>query len=421
MAKYVDRQIYLRKLIDRRGNGEIKIITGARRSGKSWLLTKIYRDYLISDGVPPENIISVSFDVDEDPVGNDMSEPSVLKNHLYSKITDERADYYVFLDEIQMVEGFERIVNGLNLRDNVDVYVTGSNSRFLSSDINTIFRGRGDEVRVRPFSFKEFTTDRTEPTGELWKEFYTYGGMPALRNHPTPEQKVAYLKRLWDKTYIDDVVERNKVADRYALECTVDCLCSSVGSLTNPNKIVNTLRSVQSLKTDHNTVTAQIEYLENAFLFEGARRYDVKGRKYYDSIKKYYAVDVGLRNARLNFRQQEIGYIMENVIYNELRMRGYLVDIGVVETRKMTAGQSVYRQLEVDFIAADGMEKYYIQSAHNIADEEKRRQELASLLNISDSFRKIVIVGDDIATYTDEHGIVFMGLFQFLRNDRILH
>lgn len=327
---------------------------------------------------------------------------------------------YVFLDEIQMVEGFERIVNGLNAHDNIDVYITGSNSKFLSSDINTIFRGRGDEVRVYPFSFKEFCTDRAEPINELWKEYYTYGGMPALRNHPTPEQKVSYLQRLWQKTYLDDVVERNGIKNRDSLVCLVDSLCSSVGSLTNPNKIRNTLESVQHVKLNVETIASYMQCLENAFLFEGARRYNVKGRKYYESIKKYYVVDVGLRNARLNFRQQEVTHIMENVIYNELRIRGYVVDVGVVESRVMRDGKSTYQQYEIDFIATNGLNKYYIQSAYSLPTEEKREQELASLKKIDDSFRKIIIVGDDIATYMDENGYIFMGLFQFLKNEDVM-
>lgn len=420
MAKYINRYIYLQKLIARRDNGEIKIITGSRRCGKSWLLNKIYKDYLVADGVPEENIISVSFDIDEDVDGNDLTNPTILKQYLYSQIKNEEENYYVFLDEIQLVDGFERIANGLNARDNVDVYLTGSNSKFLSSDINTILRGRGDEIRVYPLSFKEFSTDRTEPVNELWKEYYTYGGMPALRNHHTPEQKVIYLQRLWQKTYIDDVVERNKVKNRQALEGLVDSLCSAIGSLTNPNKMRNTIQSVAQIKVEPETITAYMQYLENAFLFEGAKRYNVKGRKYYESIKKYYVVDVGLRNARLNFRQQEITHIMENVIYNELRIRGYVVDVGVVESRQMINGTSEYKQLEVDFIATNGVEKYYIQSAYTLDTEAKRAQELASLKKIDDSFRKIIIVADDIATYTDNNGFIFMGLFQFLKNDDIL-
>lgn len=420
MAIYVNRTVYLQKLINRRDNGEVKIITGTRRCGKSWLLKKVYFDYLVSQGVPKDNIISVSFDIDEDIDGQDLTDPMVLKKYLYSRITSESENYYVFLDEIQMVDGFERIVNGLNAHDNVDVYITGSNSKFLSSDINTIFRGRGDEVRVYPFSFKEFCIGRTESVNELWKEYYTYGGMPALRNHPTPEQKIGYLQRLWQKTYLDDVVDRNGIKNRMALESLVDALCSSVGSLTNPNKIRNTLESVQHVRVDVETVVSYMQCLENAFLFEGARRYNIKGRKYYESIKKYYVVDIGLRNARLNFRQQEVTHIMENVIYNELRIRGYVVDVGVVENRVMRNGKSTYQQLEIDFIATNGLDKYYIQSAYALPTEEKREQELASLKKIDDSFRRIIIVGEDIATYTDENGYIFMGLFQFLKNEKVV-
>ena len=419
MATYINRDTYLQKLINRRDNGEIKIITGSRRTGKSWLLKKIYYDYLLRQGVNESNIISISFDIDEDVEGQDLSNPMILKRFLYSKITNEEEKYYVFLDEIQMVEGFERIVNGLNAHDNVDVYITGSNSKFLSTDINTIFRGRGDEIRVYPLSFKEFCSGRTEPCNELWKEYYTYGGMPALRNRSTPEQKASYLQHLWQKTYIDDVVERNAVKNRNALECLVDQLCSSIGSLTNPHKISNTLH-VQHVTIGDETISQYMQYLENAFLFEGARRYNVKGRKYYESLKKYYVVDVGLRNARLNFRQQELPHIMENVIYNELRTRGYLVDVGVVESRKMQNGESIYSQYEIDFIATNGIDKYYIQSAYALPTDEKREQEITSLKKVDNSFCKIVIVSDDIATYTDENGFVFMGLFQFLKNKNIL-
>ncbi|MCM1041834.1 MAG: ATP-binding protein [Bacteroides sp.] len=416
----MSRPLYLQKLMVRRDNGEIKIVTGSRRCGKSWLLKRLYRDYLLEDGVPEQNIIVVSFDTDEDMEGGDLLNPAVLKKYLYSKIKNEDENYYVMLDEIQMVPGFERIVNGLNAKENVDVYITGSNSKFLSSDINTILRGRGDEIRVYPLSFKEFASDREESVGELWKEYYTYGGMPALRNHKTPEQKIAYLQRLWSKTYIDDVVERNGVRNRQALEGLVNALCSAIGSLSNPHKISNMMQSVAKVKVEPETLALYMEYLDNAFLFEGARRYDVKGRRYYESMKKYYAVDVGLRNARLNFRQQEINHIMENVVYNELRVRGYLVDVGVVESRRMKDGISEYKQLEVDFIATDGVEKYYIQSAYSLANEAKREQEVASFKNIGDSFRKIVIVADDIASYIDDNGFIYMSLFEFLQKDGIV-
>ncbi len=418
--KYIKREIYLRKIVNRRHNGEVKIVTGARRCGKSWLLSKIYKDYLLEDGVPEDHIISLSFDSDDDVEGVDLLDPQVLKQYLYNRIKNDDEWYYVFLDEIQEVDNFERIVNGLNARENVDVYITGSNSKFLSSDIKTIFRGRGDEIRVYPFTFKEFCTNRTEPVGELWKEYYTYGGMPGLLRHKTAEQKMLYLQRLWQKTYIDDVVERNKVRNKHALECLVDDLCSAIGSLTNVSKITNTLKSVQHVAISDDTVSSYLTCLENSFLIEGAARYNIKGRKYYESIKKYYLVDVGLRNAKLNFRQQEITHIMENVIYNELKVRGFLVDVGVVESRQMVNGESSVVKYEIDFIATNGMDKYYIQSAYALPDEEKREQELQSLRRVDDSFRKVVIVGDDIVTYTNEDGIVFMGLFQFLNNASIL-
>ena len=414
MERYIQRETYLRQLMDRMGNGEVKIITGPRRSGKSWLLNRIFKDYLLEQGVAEDNIIIVSFDMDDDEETGDLTDRQALKSYLYSRITDDTTPYYIILDEVQEVEGFEKLVNGLNARDNVDVYITGSNSHFLSSDIKTIFRGRGDEVKVWPFSFREFCTDRTEPVSELWKEYYTYGGMPGLLRQRTSEQKVAYLQRLWNKTYLDDVIERHKIKNREALSALADALCSSVGSLTNPNRISNVMRSVQNTKIDSETVSNYIGYLEEAFLFEGAKRYNIKGNKYFESIKKYYSVDVGLRNAKLNFRQQEITHIMENVIYNELRMRGFAVDVGVVEAREMRNGKSEYIQYEIDFIASNGRDKYYIQSAFSLDSEEKRQQELRSLLKVDDSFQKIVITGSDIAAYTDNKGIRFMGLFQFL-------
>ena len=414
MTQYVQRETYLRQLIDRKDNGEVKIITGPRRSGKSWLLNRIYKDYLLQNGVGRDQIIIVSFDTEDEEENGDLTDRQTLKSFLYSRIISSETPYYVILDEVQEVEGFEKIVNGLNERDNVDVYITGSNSHFLSSDIKTIFRGRGDEVRVWPFSFREFCSNRTEPATELWKEYYTYGGMPGLLRQHTPEQKVAYLQRLWNKTYLDDVIERHHVKNREALSALADALCSSIGSLTNPNRVSNVMRSVQNVKIEAETVANYISYLEEAFLFEGASRFNIKGNKYYESIKKYYAVDIGLRNAKLNFRQQELTHIMENVIYNELRMRGFAVDVGVVESRESRDDKMQYIQYEIDFIATNGIEKYYIQSAFALDTEEKRQQELNSLLKIGDSFRKIVIVGNDIAEYTDNHGIRYMGLLQFL-------
>ena len=412
--KYIQREAYLRKLINRMDNGEVKIITGPRRCGKSWLLSRIFKDYLLEQSIDESQIIIISFDIDDEEEHGDLTDGKTLKDYLYSRIKDDERNYYVILDEIQEVDGFEKIVNGLNAKDNVDVYITGSNSHFLSNDIRTIFRGRGDEVRVYPLSFKEFCTERTEPVSELWKEYYTYGGMPGLLRQRTPEQKVSYLQRLWQKTYLDDVIDRNKIRNREALSSLTDALCSSVGSLTNPNRISNVLRNVQATKIDPDTISKYKDCLKDAFLFEEVRRYNIKGNKYFENIKKYYAIDVGLRNAKLNFRQQEPTHIMENVIYNELRIRGYLVDVGVVESREMRNGKSELIHYEIDFIASNSMEKYYIQSAYALDNEPKKQQELNALQRIDDSFRKIVIIGNDIAEYTDTKGIRFMGLYQFL-------
>lgn len=420
MKEYKDRPIYLQMLLEYRHNSNVKIITGPRRCGKSWLLSRIYKDYLIEDGVPEENIIMVSFDLDDENNQSELADKALLKAYLYERITDPKQQYYVFLDEVQEVNGFEKLVNGLNNKNNVDVYITGSNAHMLSSDINTIFRGRGDEIRCNPYSFKEFCAGRDEPINELWKEYYTYGGLPALRQYRTPATKAKYLKTLWTTTYLKDVIDKNNVANTTALTAMVDALSSSIGSLTNPTNIKNTLQSVQHIKIDEETVGKYLGYLEDAYLFSGAKRYDIKGKEYFKSIAKYYCCDIGLRNVRLNFRQQEGSHIMENIIYNELSSRGYLVDVGMIESREMRNGKSQYIQYEVDFIATNGIDKYYIQSAFAIESEEKRQQELRSLKKIDNSFQKIVIVGNDIATYIDDDGIIFMGLFRFLMNDDIL-
>lgn len=416
-TSYIQRNSYLNKLILRRDNGEVKIITGPRRCGKSWLLSHIYKDYLLQQGVAADNIITLDFDKDDDKYDFDILDPKAVKEHIYSLINNDEENYYIFLDEIQELDNFERLVNGLNSHENIDVYVTGSNSRFLSKDIRTIFRGRGDEIRVFPLSFREFATAMGRDVREAWKLYSTFGGMPRLIHYHDNEQKISYLQSLWDKTYIDDVVERNKVRNELALSRLATSLCSAIGSLTNPSRIANTLESVQKMKIDSKTIASYIGYLENSFLFESAERYDVKGRRYYETNKKYYCTDVGLRNARLNFRQQEPTHIMENVLYNHLRVLGYLVDVGIVDSRDMKDGKSSYSQREIDFVANKGSQRYYIQSAYSIPTEEKREQELASLLKISDSFRKIVVVGDEIMPYTDENGIYFTGLFDFLLND----
>ena len=420
MPGYIQRDVYLQKLIDSRENGSAKVVTGPRRCGKSWLLTRLYKDYLIADGVPEEDIIIVSLDMDDENNQSELADKEKLKAYLYSKITDPKRMYYVMLDEIQEVKGFEKLVNGLRAKDNIDVYVTGSNAKFLSKDISTIFRDRGQEIRCNPFSFKEFCTGRTDPFSELWKEYYTFGGMPGMLRLKTPLQKANYLQDLWKKTYLTDILERYHIENEVALEAIADELCSAIGSLTNPTKMANSLQSIQNIKIDEATVLKYLGYICDSFLFEGSRRYDIKGKEYYKSFKKYYCVDVGLRNARLNFRQQEITHIMENVIYNELRSRDYMVDVGLVEAREMRDGKQVYIQYEVDFIVTNGIDKYYIQSAYAMPDEIKQNQELNPLRKIGDSFQKIVIQGDDIATYTNDEGIIFMGLHQFLMNSGIL-
>lgn len=412
---YIERKLYLQQLIDSKDNGEIKIVTGPRRSGKSWLLKKIYRDYLLSTGVKDDNIIIVSLDTDDENSQEELTERATLKDYIYKQVKTSTERYYIFLDEIQLVDGFEKLVNGLNAKDNFDVYITGSNSKFLSSDINTIFRGRGVEIRVFPLTFNEFIANRTESDTELWKEFYTYGGMPGLLFQKTPTQKAAYLNRLWNKTYIDDCIERNHIRDKAAFESMVKALCSSIGFLTNPSRIKNILQSKLHVNLSLDTIQNYLEALEQAYLFEGAERFNIKGNKYYGSIKKYYSVDVGLRNAKLNFRQQEINHIMENIIYNELRARGFMIDVGVIEGRTQKDGKSEYVQYEIDFIATNGMRKCYIQSAFEMIDSEKSEQEKRSLKKIDDSFLKIVIVGSDVAPYTDENGFLITGIIDFLK------
>lgn len=417
--EYIHRDIYLQRLIDSKDNQEIKIITGPRRSGKSWLLSHIYYDYLISNGVPAQNIIQVSFDIDDENTQEELTNPAALKNYLYERIVDAEQNYYVMLDEVQEVDGFEKIVNGLNAKPNVDVYVTGSNSHFLSSDINTLFRGRGEEIHVYPLTFKEFCSNRTESISSLWKEYYTYGGLPGILHFSQPQQKINYLQRLWNKTYLADVIDRHSIQNKEALEALTDELCSSIGSLTNAHKLTNTIQSVMRIKVDNETVASYLQYLEDSYLFDEAKRFNIKGKRYFESIKKYYCSDIGLRNARLNYRQQEITHIMENIIFNELKVRGYAVDVGVIEIRERKGEQLAQTQYEVDFIATNGLQKYYIQSVYHIDSEEKKEQELKSLRKIDNNFQKIIIVGDDIVPYVDEEGIMYMGIFHFLLNSSL--
>lgn len=415
--EYIARPTYLEKLKVRRDNGEVKVITGPRRCGKSWLLSHIYKDYLIAQGVPSRNIICFDFDKDDDKYDFDILDIAELKKHIYGHITDDSQNYYIFLDEIQELPDFERFVNGLSSHENIDVYVTGSNSRMLSSDIRTIFRGRGDEIQVYPLSFREYCRNQDRHPRDLWKEYTTFGGMPRLLHYDNDEQKIEYLNRLWQKTYFDDVVDRYGIKNTNALESLARCLCSSIGSLTNPTRLANTILSLQHVKIDSETVAKYITCLQEAYLFESAERYDVKGKRYFESIKKYYAVDVGLRNALLNFRQQEPTHIMENIIFNHLKTMGFLVDVGVIEDRRMKDGKSSYTQREIDFIANKASTRYYIQSAYSIPDEDKLQQELASLLKVPESFKKIVVMADDIVPYYDDNGIYFTGIMDFLLRD----
>lgn len=417
--EYIHRDIYLQRLIDSKDNQEVKIITGPRRSGKSWLLSHIYYDYLISNGIPAHNIIHISFDIDDENTQEELTNPVALKNYLYERIVDAEQNYYVMLDEVQEVDGFEKIVNGLNAKPNVDVYVTGSNSHFLSSDINTLFRGRGEEIHVYPLTFKEFCSNRTESVSSLWKEYYTYGGLPGILHFSQAQQKINYLQRLWKKTYLADVIDRHSIQNIEALDALTDELCSSIGSLTNAHKLTNTIQSVMRIKVDNETIASYLQYLEDSYLFDDAKRFNIKGKRYFESIKKYYCSDIGLRNARLNYRQQEITHIMENIIFNELKVRGYAVDVGVVEIRERKGEQLAQAQYEVDFIATNGFQKYYIQSVYHIDTEEKKEQELKSLRKIDNNFQKIIIVGDDIVPYVDEEGIMYMGIFHFLLNSSL--
>ena len=412
----IQRDLYLNKLISRMHNGSIKVITGIRRAGKSVLLFNLFNDYLIEKGVEECYILKYKLD-------NIKSRPLRDPEKLYDDIISRMADsgyYYLFLDEIQFVEDFSELMNSLSQVPNLDVYVTGSNSKFLSIDILTEFRGRGDEVRVYPLSFKEFYSARGGDKYEAWDEYHIYGGMPALSERKTVEEKTNYLKNLLDKVYLSDIVERNRVQYGDELNAIVDFLCSSIGSLTNPKKISDTLRSVKGKSLSSFTAKNYLDYLCDSFLFDYAKRYDVKGKKYFDTPLKYYIADIGLRNARLNFRQTEENHIMENVIYNELKIRGFSVDVGVVETREITNGKRQAKQLEIDFIANKGNRRYYIQSAYEMPTSEKIEQERKSLIKVNDFFKKIIIVKDNISPQIDECGITTIGLLNFLLDENSL-
>lgn len=413
----IRRDIYLKKLINRMHNGMIKVVTGIRRSGKSYLLFTIFKDYLLSEGVDEDHIISIELDRLEN---KKYRNPYVILEKIISQLIDSK-DYYIFLDEVQLLDQFEDVLNSLLHIKNVDVYVTGSNSKFLSKDIITEFRGRGDEVHVYPVSFREYMTVFNGDKYEGWSSYVRFGGLPLTVTMNSDEQRVEYLTRLFEETYIKDIIERNHIEKKQELNDLINVLASGIGSLTNPSKIVATFNSVIQSDISLNTVRSYIEYLEDAFIISEANRYDVKGRKYIGTPLKYYFEDVGLRNARLGFRQVEETHLMENIIYNELRIRGFSVDVGVVMKRKRTkAGVQEKKQLEIDFIANQGSRRYYIQSAFSIPDEEKREQEKASLINVGDSFKKIIIVKDVVKPWHDDDGILTISLYDFLLDEKSL-
>ena len=426
----IERKKYLERLITKKENGLVKVITGIRRCGKSYLLFNIYKDYLKSIGVEDECIICLALDDDENIK---YRNPLELGKHIRSLTVDESKTYYVFLDEIQKVVtiqnpyvegvedkiGFVDVVLGLMKHENIDVYVTGSNSKMLSSDILTEFRGRGDEIRVNPLSFEEFYHAYEGDKRDAWQKYYTYGGLPLVKKKKGHEEKAKYLESLFGKIYIGDIIERNKILhDKSVLDDLLNIISSSVGSLTNASKISKTFKSERQVSISDETVSRYLDFFIDAFMIYKAERYDVKGRKYIGSPLKYYFSDVGLRNARLNFRQQEENHIMENIIYNELCNRDFSVDVGVVEyCYKDENKKSKRSQLEIDFVANKGSKKYYIQSALTVSEEEKRKQEVRSLNRVGDSFKKIVVVKDNIIPWHDDDGILYIGIEQFLLDE----
>lgn len=426
----IERSQYLKMLIEKKENGFIKVITGVRRCGKSYLLFNLYRDFLKSVHVEEQYIIELALDEVQNAK---YRNPLELDKYIREQITDKNQMYYVFLDEIQKVAeiqnphiddtqskiGFVDVLLGLMKIKNVDLYVTGSNSKMLSSDILTEFKDRGDEVRVNPLTFKEFHAAYDGEKRNAWKEYFTYGGMPVVLLRKTHEEKSKYLKDLFSKTYITDVIERHTILkDKEVLEELLNIISSSIGSLTNPTKLSNTFGSVKSLKISSETISTYLDYFIDAFIICKSYRYDIKGKKYIDTPLKYYFTDVGLRNARLNFRQQEENHIMENIIYNELAARAFDIDVGVVEYNyRNKVGKSQRTQLEVDFIANKDSRRYYIQSAISVSEEEKRKQETNSLYRIADSFKKIIVVKDDIIPWHDEKGVLYIGIEQFLLDE----
>ena len=408
----IARDKYLRQLIEARGNGMVKIVTGMRRSGKSFLLMTLFHQYLIEQGVAENHIIEISLD---NRKNKSLRNPDVLLEHIEHLIQSDGQIHYVILDEVQLVDDFVEVLLSLMQDKRLDVYVSGSNSKFLSKDVVTEFRGRGDEIHLFPLSFAEYYAAIGGDKYSAWKEYYTYGGLPQILQIENEEKKINYLLDLYELTYIKDIIERNHLRNVEGLRALVRVLASNIGSSTNPKRIGDTFLSVEHISMKDSTIRDYIKYLQDAYMIEEALRYDVKGRKYIGTETKYYFADMGLRAAILNFRQQEETHIMENIIYNELRMRGYRVDVGLVETWKTSAeGKNVRVPLEVDFVVNKGAERIYIQSAFRMPTEDKVVQEKRSLLNTNDNFRKIIIVGDDIKRKTDEQGIITMSLYDFL-------
>ena len=413
----IKRDIYLQKLIKRMHNGMIKVITGIRRVGKSYLLFTLFRNYLKSQGVAADHIIAIELDTLEN---ERYRNPHTLLEYVKSQMIDD-GEYYIFLDEVQLLPSFESVLNSFLYMQNVDVYVTGSNSKFLSKDVITEFRGRGDEVHVYPVSFREYMDVFDGDKYEGWSSYVTFGGLPLTVTMATDEQRMAYLTGLFEETYIKDIIERNHIEKVQEINDLINILASGIGSLTNASKIEATFRSVIHSDISLNTIRTYIDHLKDAFIVNEVNRYDVKGRKYIGTPLKYYFEDVGLRNARLGFRQVEETPLMENIIYNELRVRGYRVDVGVVVKRSRTEeGVQEKKQLEIDFVANMGSKRYYIQSASSLPEAEKRAQEKASLINVNDSFKKIIIVKDVVKPLYDDDGILTMSIFDFLLNESSL-
>lgn len=413
----IKRDRYLNTLISKEHNGLIKVITGMRRCGKSYLLFTLFKEHLLSKGVEEDHIIEIAFDAFEN---KKYRAPEVLYSHLKEQMKDD-AMYYVLLDEVQLLDEFESILNSLIRMKNVDVYVTGSNARFLSRDVITEFRGRGDEVHIYPLSFAEFMSVYQGTKQDGWNEYMLYGGIPLVLAFTTSDQKIAFLKSLFEETYISDIVGRHNIRNKAELEELLNILSSAIGSLTNPEKLSAIFQTVKKKKISNVTIKRYIEYLCDSFLIDSAIRYDVKGKKYIDTPVKYYFTDTGLRNARLNFRQMEETHIMENMIFNELKMRGFNVDVGViVQYDTNDKGNSIRKQLEIDFVCNQGSKRYYIQSAYAIPDQAKMEQEQRSLMLTGDFFKRMIITKDTPAPYYNESGVLMMSIYDFLLNDNSL-